>query len=40
MGTKAAIEDEMLRVFRKLNLKKQECVIQVARTLMSEGLEK
>lgn len=38
-GTKAAAEDEMLRVFRKLSPKKQECVIQVARTLMSEGLE-
>lgn len=38
-GTKAAVEDEMLRVFRKLSPKKQECVIQVARTLLSEGLE-
>jgi transcriptional regulator with XRE-family HTH domain len=37
-GTRAAIEDEMLRVFRKLSPKKQECVIQVARTLVSEGL--
>lgn len=38
-GTKAASEDEMLRVFRKLSTKKQECVIQVARTLCSEELE-
>lgn len=38
-GTRAAAEDEMLRVFRKLSPKKQECVIQVARTLGSEGLE-
>lgn len=38
-GTKTAIEDEMLRVFRKLSLKKQECVIQVARILLSKGLE-
>ena len=26
-GTKAAVEDEMLRVFRKLSPKKQGCVI-------------
>ncbi len=38
-GTKATVEDEMLRVFRKLSPNKQECVIQVARTLLSEGLE-
>ena len=38
-GTKTAVEDEMLRVFRKLSPKKKECVIQVARTLLSEGLE-
>ncbi len=38
-GTKAAVEDELLRVFRKLSPKKQECVIQVARTLLSEGVE-
>ena len=29
----------MLRAFRKLSPKKKECVIQVARTLLSEGLE-
>ena len=38
-GTKTAAEDEMLRVFRKLSTKKKECVIQVARTLLSEGIE-
>ena len=38
-GTKAAIEDEMLRVFRKLSPNKKECVIQVARTLLLEGPE-
>ena len=38
-GTKAAVEDEMLRVFRNLSPKKQECVLQVARTLLSEALE-
>ena len=38
-GTKTAAEDEMLRVFRKLSPKKKECVIQVARTLLLEGLE-
>ena len=36
---KTAAEDEMLRVFRKLSPKKKECVIQVARTLLSERLE-
>ncbi len=38
-GMKAAAEDEMLRVFRKLSPRKQECVIQVARTLLSEEPE-
>ena len=35
-GTKGALEDEMLRVFRQLNPKRQEMVIQVGRTLLSD----
>lgn len=35
-GTKAATEDEMLRVFRNLSSKKQDCVIQIARILLQE----
>ena len=35
-GTKGASEDEMLRVFRQLNPKRQEMVIQVGRTLLSD----
>lgn len=38
-GTKTAAEDEMLRVFRKLSTKKQECLIQVGRTLLSDEFE-
>jgi transcriptional regulator with XRE-family HTH domain len=34
--TKVATEDEMLRIFRKLSKRKQDCVMQVARTLLSE----
>lgn len=33
-GTKCALEDEMLRVFRKMSVKKQELMIQVGRTLL------
>ena len=32
-GTKAAVENEMLRVFRKSSTKKQEFVIRVAQRL-------
>lgn len=35
-GTRTAAEDEMLRIFRKLNAGRQECVINVARTLLAE----
>lgn len=38
-GTIAAVEDEMLRVFSELSPKKKECVLQVARALLSEGFE-
>ena len=38
-GTKAAGEDELLRIFRKLSVNRQKCVIQVARALLAEGLE-
>jgi transcriptional regulator with XRE-family HTH domain len=34
--TKVAAEDEMLRIFRKLSKRKQDCVMQVARILLSE----
>ena len=37
--TKTAAEHEMLCVFRKLSRKKQDCLLQVALTLLSEGLE-
>ena len=33
-GTQTPIEDELLRLFRKLCLRKQECLVQVARTLV------
>ena len=38
-GTQTPIEDEMLRVFRKLDPRKQECLIQVARTLLMDEPE-
>ena len=37
VGTEAAREIELLRLYRKLGLKKQECVIQVIRALLSDG---
>ena len=33
---KAVAEDELIRIFRQLNSERQECVIQVARVLLSE----
>ena len=33
-GTKGALEDEMIRIFRHLTPKRQELLIQVGRTLM------
>ena len=35
-GTKGALEDEMIRVFRKMTPKRQELLIQVGRTLLSD----
>ena len=35
-GTKGALEDEMIRVFRKMSPKRQELLIQVGRTLLSD----
>lgn len=35
-GTKGATEDEMIRVFRKLNPKRQDLLIQVGRTLLCD----
>ncbi len=38
-GSKSPIEDEMLRVFRKLGFRKQECLVQVARALLMDEPE-
>ena len=38
-GTQNLIEDELLRVFRKLGSRKQECLVQVARTLLMDEPE-
>ena len=35
-GTKGALEDEKIRVFRKMSPKRQELLIQVGRTLLSD----
>lgn len=35
-GMKGVLEDEMLRILRKLSTKRQELMIQVGRTLISD----
>ena len=35
-ASKAAAEDDLIRIFRQLDFERQECLIQVAQALLSE----
>lgn len=37
---RTAAEDELVRLFRQLNIERQECVIRVVRALLSEKADK